>query len=170
MEPISYRKNEPAPSPNHILMQITEEDGSTRKAWILAEDLRPGPIRHENLDPLVPVLRWQWRHLGPYLSWCRSFEDWELGFMRDTNPGKEINLFTRATYAFLEFTHRHPEVSGDDLFVAIINMVNGKADHVEPKAVRRELQKLLRKLPRSFTKTENFTDDGQFTAGAEYFR
>lgn len=170
MEPIPYRENEPAPSPNHILVQIEEEDGSTRKAWVLAEDLSPGPICHEDLDPLIPALRWQWRHLGPYISWCRSFEDWELGFMRDANPGNEIGLFTRATYAFLEFTHRYPEASGDAVFTAITNILNGKADHVEPKAVRRQLEKLIKKLPRSFTKIENFTNDGQFTAGAEHFR
>jgi hypothetical protein len=169
-EPIPYREGEPAPGPEYVLARLRGEDGSEQMVWIRPEELKQGPIQHQHLDELLPILRWQWRHVGDYATWCRSFEDWELGFMRDEHPGTEVGIFARATYAFLEFSHRNPRIEKSKVFSAVIAIINGQADKVKPRAVAEKLQKLLSNTPAELADIKSFTSDGRFTAGDKHLR
>ena len=65
-------------------------------------EIHLGPIRHESLpEDLMRPLRWTYRHMGHFH--CETFEQWEIGFMRDTNPINEIALWVKMTWAALEF-------------------------------------------------------------------
>jgi hypothetical protein len=138
--------------------------------WVLAEEIEPGPIRHEQIDGLLPVLRWTWRHLEKYIDWCRTFEDWELGFMRERDPAAEVVIWVKATYAFLEFTHRHRSMNKAAVFGAICSMLRGQSDSVKPKHVARQLKKLMSKGPGYLGNVENFTTDGHLKTGDKHLR
>ena len=58
--------------------------------------LKPSPIRSEltNLDLLIAA--YTFKHAG-YL-FCNTLEQWELGFMRDSNPRKELGWWLCACY------------------------------------------------------------------------
>ena len=100
MDKIPYREGEPPPPGNYVLAELIDDDGrSTGRYWIKPEDLHKGPIQHEEVEGLGPPLRWVWRHLQKHLTWCRSFEDWELEFLRDAHPAKEVAIWIRAPYA-----------------------------------------------------------------------
>src|SRR4051812_24329444 len=97
-EHIPYRDGEPAPGPEYIRARLVDEQGQAEEVWINPNDLQHGPITQSDVNAFLPVLRWQWRHIQRYATWCRTFEDWELGFMRDHHPENEVAIFSRATY------------------------------------------------------------------------
>lgn len=170
-EPVPYIEGEPAPSPRHIRAILKHQDGSPdQDVWIDPETLNHGPLRHADIDELLPMIRWQWRHLGKYASWCRSFEDWELGFMRDSNPGSEVAVFMRAAYAFVEFANANPKVDPAMIFGAVMNLINGRPDAIEPKSVADKLTALLEGAPQAFADPGNFTEDGRFKPGPSHLR
>ena len=64
--------------------------------------LRPGPIRHESLPPefraqIEAVFDAIGRHTG------MTLEQFEIGFMRDRHPEREISLWIRITKAWLAY-------------------------------------------------------------------
>jgi hypothetical protein len=133
------------------------------------EDIQPGPIRHEQVDALLPVIRWTWRHLKQYLH-VSTFEAWELGFTRDTNPGKEVGLWARMAYAFLEFTLKNPGVDKATVYKAIVSISVGDADSVKPSAVRKQLTRLMNDPPRFMADLKNFSADGRLTTDKKHLR
>ncbi len=168
---IPYREGEAPPGPGYILVHIEDEDGNDQGlAWALEKDLKVGPIRHENLDDFGPVLRWTWRHLKQYITSCRTFEDWELGFMRDTQPEREIAIWMRITYAFLEFTYRHPSADKMTVFASLIKVTEGRDNVVRPKNVVRQLKRLMSNPPRVLANIEHFTADGHLNTTVKYLR
>lgn len=61
--------------------------------------IRPAPIRHESLPAdLLPRIEATYRAIGHYQ--CPSLEQWELGFMRDTNPEGEVAVWEVLAKAF----------------------------------------------------------------------
>lgn len=171
-DPIPYREGEPAPGPEYILSRIHNKvDGTERMAWINPADIvRTAPIRHEDLDELLPVMRWQWKHLSDLATFCRSFEDWELGFLRDTNPGGQVAHWNRVTYALLEFCRRNPGVPREVVFASINAISNGQGEQVRPAKVREKLTDFLQHAPESMGDVANFTEDGTFMAGPSHLR
>jgi hypothetical protein len=168
---IPYREGEPPPGPGYILVQMVDTIGSDDGLrWVLPNDLRNGPIRHRDVEPLLPMLRWVWRHLGGHVSWCRSFEDWELGFMRDSHPGPEVTMWTRQTYAYLEYTHKHPNADKAAVFGAITCLMNGREDQIDPASVARTLKRLLENAPSILQGAENFTKDGRLRTKEKHLR
>lgn len=60
----------------------------------LATAVRNMPVRHEGLsDELLAFAAYTYRHVGKYQ--CKSLEQWELGFMKDRNPDREIMFWMR---------------------------------------------------------------------------
>jgi hypothetical protein len=170
-EPIPYREGEPAPSPRHMRARLTDEtDGSVQDVWVDPSDLKQPPLRHDEVNVLLPVIRWQWRHIGQYLTWCRSFEDWELGFLRDTHPGSEVAVWCRLTYAFLEFTQRNPGFDRSLIYNSVVAVSNGRADKVRPRSVAEKLEKLIANAPSSLGDVGNFTEDGICQVGPSHLR
>jgi len=170
-EYIPYQKGKPPPGDNYILVRVIDEETGKDEGlqWVPREQIGDAPIRHEQINSLLPMLRWTWRHLEKYVHWCRTFEDWELGFMRDTNPGSEVAIWVMATYAFLEFTHDERwEKAG--VFKAVRKVLIGRDDLVRPKRVARRLKKLMSKPPQFLKDVENFTADGHLKTGERYLR
>jgi hypothetical protein len=170
-EHIPYIEGESPPSPRHIRAILKSDDGTPdQEVWLDPETLKQGPIRHENIDELLPIIRWLWRHVGEYMTSCRTFEDWELGFMRDTNPGSEVAAWLRAAYAMLEFAHRHPNANRLALFVAVANLMNGNDLGIEPKSVATDLKELMAAPPQEMADLPNFTENGEFIPGPPHLR
>ena len=170
-EPIPYREGDPPPSPIHVRAILRHEDGRPdEEVWIDPNQLKHGPIQQSDIDELLPMIRWVWRHNGKRISWCRAFEDWELGFMRDANPGSEVAAWLKATYAMLEFSHRNPSANVDALFTAVSRLMNGNDSGIKPASVATKLKKLMANPPKAMSNPENFTEDGKFKAGEKHLR
>jgi hypothetical protein len=165
-----YREGEPPPGPEYIKVQMVDDSGQDLGlCWVRPEDLKSAPIRQDNVTPLLPMLRWVWRHVREHIPWCRSFEDWELGFMRDRSPAAEAAVWVRRTYAYLEFLHKHPNASKAGVFAAITSIANGHEADVEPASVARTLKQLLANPPSVLT-PENFTKDGRLRTKDKHLR
>lgn len=149
MDRIPYEEGKPPPSEGYVLARIMGNGGADEGLWwIPAANLKSSPPRHEDVDDLVPMIRWTWRHLSPHVTWCRSFEDWELQFLRDQNPENEVALWVQGTYAFLEFVHRNPDVDPKAVFAAVSQLLVGRTDLIKPESVARgfwDLQTIHRK-------------------------
>ena len=64
--------------------------------------LRPGPIRHESLPPvLLEQIQAVFDVIGPYIG--MTLEQFETGFMRDMHPESEVALWCRITKAWLAY-------------------------------------------------------------------
>ena len=170
MNPILYDPNAPVPGPDFVLADMLADDGTTMRVWIRSQDLKPILIRDENSGEIGPVLRWQTRHLFRYLPWCSSLEDYDFAFVQDVIPALELDLLTKATYAFLEFTRCNPKSDRKAVLHAVISIIWGRGERVPAESLRRRLEKLMRNAPRALDNLENFTDDGYFTAGPRHLR
>jgi hypothetical protein len=138
--------------------------------WVPTRYLKGGPIRQENVDALLPALRWTWRHLQQRITWCRTLEDWELGFMRDVHPTEQVVHWVRRTYAYLEFLHRNPTANKNGIFKALTAIDAGHDERIRPKSVATKLKKLLVNLPPIFSDMTNFTQDGHLKTKQKHLR
>jgi hypothetical protein len=69
------------------------------------KQLRQGPIRHESLSPeLLDFIRAVYDVLGPYLG--MTLEEYEIGFMRDLRPEREVAVWCRIAKAWLAYHER----------------------------------------------------------------
>ena len=162
-----YREGQPPPSDKHILVRIVNADNGEELAWVDPADLHESPVRHGDVDDLLPAIRWTWRHFGSHVSSAGSLQDWGLGYMRDANPYKEVALWVRAVYAYLEFLHLHQDRDLDHSVVAqaVMLMLTGRADLIEPRDAADDFRKLMENPPTALSNLENFTDDGRFIEG-----
>ena len=70
--------------------------------YVDPKQLRPGPIRHESLPPeLLDQIRAVFDVIGPYIG--MTLEQFEIGFMRDMHPQREVALWFRITKAWLAY-------------------------------------------------------------------
>jgi hypothetical protein len=168
---IPYREGEPSPGPDYILVQMTDDSGQDLgTCWVRPEDLENAPVRRGNVEPLLPMLRWVWRHLSQHITWCRTFEDWELGFIRDEHPGAEAATWVRQTYAYLEYLHKHPNANKAVVISAIIAIGSGQEPAVEPASVAQTLRRLVANPPSVLDNVENFTKDGRLKTKEKHLR
>lgn len=64
--------------------------------------LRPGPIRNKSLSPeLLDQIKAAFDVIGKYLG--MTLEEFEIGFMRDLHPEREVALWIRITKAWLAY-------------------------------------------------------------------
>lgn len=64
--------------------------------------LRPGPIRNMSLSPeLLDQIKAAFDVIGKYLG--MTLEEFEIGFMRDMHPDREVALWFRITKAWLAY-------------------------------------------------------------------
>jgi hypothetical protein len=72
--------------------------------------LRPGPIRHESLPPdLLGQIRAVYDVIGPYLG--MTLEQFEIDFMRDMHPEREVATWCRIAKAWLAY---HEDYLGNE--------------------------------------------------------
>ncbi len=78
--------------------------------YIDPRQLRPGPIRHESLPPvLLEQIKAVFDVIGSYLG--MNLEQFEIGFMRDMHPENEVALWCSITAAWLAY---HEKFLSDD--------------------------------------------------------
>ena len=66
--------------------------GTYKRIELSKVKVQPGPIQHQNLSPdLVKELKHLYDHIGHYVQ--PTLEQWELGFMRDLRPEREIEVW-----------------------------------------------------------------------------
>ena len=92
----------------------------------LLEDLingtiSPGPICHSDLpDDLLKEMRRLWHSVGKAFYGTRgTLEQWEIGFVRDTNPDKEVLVWQRIERATKGYLADHPKASLDETVTGI---------------------------------------------------
>ena len=78
--------------------------------YVDPKTLRPGPIRNESLPPeLLDQIRAVFDVIGPYIG--MTLEQFEIGFMRDMHPQREVALWFRITKAWLAY---HEDFLGNE--------------------------------------------------------
>ena len=95
--------------------------------------LRPGPICHESLPPaLRELIKAVFDVLGPYID--MTLEQFEIGFMRDMHPEREVALWCRITKAWLAYhedflaNETQPDEEERKLLGALIAISTGMED------------------------------------------
>jgi hypothetical protein len=79
---------------------------STGKPWKVemrpVADLKAGPIRHKALPKgLLKPARWTYAVVGRFVQ--PTFEQWELTFLRDLRPERELAIWCKIANAYLAF-------------------------------------------------------------------
>jgi hypothetical protein len=101
--------------------------------FIDPKQLRPGPIRHEALPPhLLEQVKAIFDLIGPYIG--MTLEQFEIGFMRDTDPESEVALWCSITAAWLAYHEKYlddkdlPDEDEKKLLGALIAISTGVED------------------------------------------
>src|SRR6266851_6468667 len=78
--------------------------------YVDPSQLRPGPIRHESLPPeLLDQIRAVYEVIGRCIG--MTLEQFEIEFMRDMHPQREVALWFRITKAWLAY---HEDFLGNE--------------------------------------------------------
>jgi hypothetical protein len=114
------------------------------------EDLKQGPIRHEKgLTPLLEeIARAIFSKVGHFVY--PTFEQWELGFMRDLHPWREILVWENIARTFDLYVAEHPETADNEQIVSSIAIIS--TGHVSENET--EIEKELRRLYREAAKNQ----------------
>ena len=92
----------------------SDEKQSDERREVRVEDLKQGPLRHsEGLTPLLEGLaRDLFATVGRFV--CPTFEQWELGFMRDMHPWRELLIWETIARTYKLYLAEHPEAEDDN--------------------------------------------------------
>jgi hypothetical protein len=112
------------------------------------EKLRPGPIRNESLPiELLDQIKGVFDLTGPYIG--MTMDQFEIGFMRDMQPEREVALWCNITAAWLAYhgefliEDSHTDEEEKELLGALIAISTG-VDDVSKLGVPAEVgQRLL---------------------------
>ncbi|MHB8957351.1 MAG: hypothetical protein ACYC4U_30680 [Pirellulaceae bacterium] len=78
----------------------------TDPEYIDPSELRPGPIRHASLPPeLLEYIEAVYHMIGPYLN--TTLEQFEIGFMRDAHPAREVAVWCGITAAWVTYHNKY---------------------------------------------------------------
>ena len=113
------------------------------------EDLKQGPIRHEKgLTPLLEeIARAIFSKVGHFVY--PTFEQWELGFMRDMHPESEVTLWCSIAAAWLAYHEKYlndkalPDEDERKLLGALIAISTGMEDMTKLKVPAEVGERLL---------------------------
>ena len=104
--------------------------GSDEVVWALPEQLREGDVKHPEFDEGV---RDYIRQIQAAFAEQRplSFEEWEDGFRRDTNPTREIAIWSHAADVFTAFASEEPSADRRrDLYRCVVTCLTTGPDAV----------------------------------------
>ena len=74
--------------------------------FIDPKKLRPGPIRHESLPAvLLEQIKAVFDVIGPYIN--MTLEQFEIEFMRDMHPAREVAIWCSITAAWLAYHEKY---------------------------------------------------------------
>lgn len=94
----------------------------------------------EVTENLHRAIGWTHRHLGRFFE--QTYEQWELRFLKDDNPAREIAVWMRVTWMYLEFCERYPSRQKS----LIRNAVLSSSLNMEPEGLEVEEVAELREL------------------------
>jgi hypothetical protein len=101
--------------------------------YVDPKELRPGPIRHESLTPeLLEYIEAVYHMVGPYLN--TTLEQFEIGFMRDAHPAREVAVWCGITAAWTAYHNKYlseqllPDVDEKKLVGALVAISTGVMD------------------------------------------
>ncbi len=105
------------------------------------DKLKPGPLRHKRgLSPLLEqIARMLYSKVGHFVY--PSFEQWELGFLRDMHPWREILVWEAIARTHDLYVAKHPDA---DMQQPVGTIVSISLGHVSEKET--EAEKELRTL------------------------
>lgn len=96
-------------------------------------ELAEGPIRHAVLPPeLLEQIGAAYEAVGPYLG--RTLEQFEIGFMRDMHPEREVAIWNNVAAAWYSYHERHlaglvrPEAEEQKIVGALVAISSGITD------------------------------------------
>lgn len=104
---------------------------------VSVHQLVPGPIVHEKLsDEQVERLRAVYAIVGSLYGSCRSFEDFELGFLRDIDPEREIEIWEMIAFGLRDFLAENPREDKELSFARALTLtMNADAFNIETAAL-----------------------------------
>jgi hypothetical protein len=122
---------------------MSKKKPKREKRSVPLSELKQGPIRHkQGLSPLLTKLaRELFQRAGHYIY--QTFEQWELGFMRDSHPWREILIWEAICRAYEAYLAKHPEAAKDAKIIPALAISSGATLEKEP-AKSQELQQLLK--------------------------
>ena len=98
-------------------------------AEVQCEGLIKGPILHEALRPdLLERLRQIWAYLGPFDKSAFTFEQFEIDFLRDCHPEREIKVWEAMATVHREYMDRRPKADPKKVFAQVMLASNGRHD------------------------------------------
>jgi hypothetical protein len=107
------------------------------------EDIKQGPIRQKKgLTPVLEELaRVLFAKVGHFVY--PTFEQWELGFMRDMHPWREILIWENIARTFDLYVAEHPEAANSEQIVGTIVSISTGQIFENETATDKELRKLF---------------------------
>ncbi|PQO41842.1 hypothetical protein C5Y96_00270 [Blastopirellula marina] len=73
------------------------------------------------------MARFTYDRLGKFIY--PSFEQWELGFLRDVNPDRELILWFRMSYAYENYTENNPSENVEEIYKDLVGLsIGGECD------------------------------------------
>jgi len=104
--------------------------------------IKPGPLRHKRgLSPLLEQIgRMLYSKVGHFVY--PSFEQWEIGFMRDMHPWREILIWEAIARTHDLYLAKHPDADMQQPVGTIVSISLGHVSEKETK-VERELRTLF---------------------------
>src|SRR5262245_27742070 len=114
----------------------------------MTQEINTGPIRHESLSPdLLEKIGVVHGLIGRYLN--TTLEEFEIGFMRDMHPQREVALWCRIELAWRSFHLRHLEgkLLADEeekrILGALLGISTGMENHEDLRVPADVAQNLL---------------------------
>lgn len=116
-----------------------------KRSSVNPKELKISRLRHQSLPPdLLKELKDIWNIVGPYQD--GTLEQFEIGFMRDMHPEREVAIWLRIAMAWIYFNDdKLPEPSerADKQMAALVAMTTGVRDRSALKMSAKEFEKLL---------------------------
>jgi hypothetical protein len=116
-------------------------EGIDGVVWLLPDKLKPGEVTHPPFDEGV---RAYIRQIREAFAEHRplSFEEWEDGFRRDSDPLQEIALWCHAAEVYAAFAAGEPAAERrKDVYRCVVTCMNASPDTVwrvfQPRALSR---------------------------------
>lgn len=101
--------------------------------YVHRKQIRPGPIRNESLPPdLLEAIKVVFEVIGRYFD--MTLEQFEIGFMRDMHPEKEVAIWCSITLAWRNYHERFlnderlPDDEERKLLGALVSISTGVKD------------------------------------------
>ena len=106
------------------------------------DKIKPGPLRHKKgLSPLLEqIARTIYPKVGHFVY--PSFEQWELGFMRDMHPWKEILIWEAIARTHDRYHAKHPDADMQQTVGTLVSISLGAASE-NPTETEKELRALF---------------------------